>query len=122
VAFAHLAHVDKLLAAGARLRGITISGGGARSPVWPQMIADVLGLPVEIPDGGEYGACGAALLAGTGIGWYPSIGDASRRVRRVRRTHRPDPALREAYEAAWRRYGGHRDALLRMPAPMSDLS
>ncbi|MGL4960757.1 MAG: FGGY-family carbohydrate kinase [Inquilinus sp.] len=101
---------------------VLLSGGGGRSRFWSQMIADVLGLPVEIPDGSEYGACGAALLAATGIGWYPSIGDASRRVRRVRRTHRPDPALREAYEAAWRRYGGHRDALLRMPVPMSDLS
>lgn len=101
---------------------VLLSGGGGRSRFWSQMIADVLGLPVEIPDGGEYGACGAALLAGTGIGWYPSIGDASRRVRKVRRMHRPDPALREAYEAAWRRYGRYRDALLRMPATLSDLS
>ncbi len=99
-----------------------LSGGGSRSRFWSQMIADVLGLPVEIPDGGEYGACGAGLLAGTGIGWYPSIGDASRRVRTVRRTHRPDPALQGAYDAAYRRYGGYRDALLRMPASMSDLS
>ncbi|WP_343714449.1 FGGY-family carbohydrate kinase [Inquilinus sp.] len=103
-------------------QSVLLSGGGGRSRFWSQMIADVLGLPVEIPDGGEYGACGAALLAGTGIGWYPSIGDASRRVRRIRRTHRPDPALREAYEAAWQRYGRYRDALLRMPAALSDLS
>jgi sugar (pentulose or hexulose) kinase len=113
---------DCFAAMAERPHSVLLSGGGGRSRFWSQMIADVLDLPVEIPDGGEYGACGAALLAGTGIGWYPSIGDASRRVRRVRRTHRPDPALREAYEAAWRRYGGHRDALLRMPAPMSDLS
>lgn len=113
---------DCFAAMAERPQAVLLSGGGGRSRFWSQMIADVLGLPVEIPDGGEYGACGAALLAGTGIGWYPSIGDASRRVRTVRRTHRPDPALQEAYEAAWRRYGGHRDALLRMPLPMSDLS
>jgi sugar (pentulose or hexulose) kinase len=113
---------DCFAAMAERPQSVLLSGGGGRSRFWSQMIADVLGLPVEIPDGGEYGACGAALLAGTGIGWYPSIGDASRRVRTVRRTHRPDPALRGAYEAAYRRYGRHRDALLRMPASMSDLS
>jgi sugar (pentulose or hexulose) kinase len=113
---------DCFAAMAERPRSVLLSGGGGRSRFWSQMIADVLGLPVDIPDGGEYGACGAALLAGTGIGWYPSIGEASRRVRKVRRTHRPDPALREAYEAAYRRYGAHRDALLRMPAGMSDLS
>ena len=113
---------DCFAAMAERPESVLLSGGGTRSRFWSQMIADVLGLPVEIPDGSEYGACGAALLAGTGIGWYPSIGEASRRVRSIRRVHRPDPTLREAYDAAYRRYGAHRDALLRMPAGMSDLS
>jgi sugar (pentulose or hexulose) kinase len=109
-----------------RPQAVLLSGGGARSPFWSQLIADVLGLPVEIPAGSgsggadsggtEYGARGAALLAGTGIGWYPSVGEASRQVRAVRRAHRPDPALRQRYDAAFTRYGAHRDALLRMTA------
>ncbi|MGO4726329.1 MULTISPECIES: FGGY family carbohydrate kinase [unclassified Inquilinus] len=108
----------------ARPETVLLSGGGGRSAFWSQMIADVLDLPVEIPAGTEHGARGAALLAATGIGWYPSVGEASRRTRVIRRSHRPDPALRPRYDAAFRRYAAHRDALLRMtlPSGTSDLS
>ena len=100
-----------------RPRAVLLSGGGGRSAFWSQMIADVLGLPVEIPDGTEFGARGAALLAATGIGWYGSIAEASARARVIRRRHEPDATAHDRYEAAVARYRDYRDALLRMAGP-----
>ena len=48
VAFAHLAHLARLETNGVGADDITLSGGGAKSPVWPQMIADMLGRPVKV--------------------------------------------------------------------------
>lgn len=56
---------------------VIVSGGGALSPLWRQIMADVFGLPVVTVSGsGEGGAYGAALVAGVGVGVYESIDDA----------------------------------------------
>ncbi len=56
---------------------IRLSGGGARSSFWCQVIADACGVPVVVPMGAtEYGAKGAALLAAVGVGLYDSVKDA----------------------------------------------
>jgi L-xylulokinase len=108
VAFAHLAHVEKLLAAGARLRGITISGGGARSPVWPQMIADVLRLPVRVAAQAETGALGAAMAAAVGAGRFASLDEAAAAMVAPSREIVPDPCLAGFYQrrfALWQAVG-----------------
>lgn len=55
---------------------IRLSGGGAKSAFWSQMIADCTGKTVLIPAGSEFGARGAALLAAVGIGWHSSVDTA----------------------------------------------
>jgi xylulokinase len=57
---------------GVPVRAIRLGGGGARSPLWRQIQADVYGQPVEILSVEEGAAYGAALLAGVGIGVWPS--------------------------------------------------
>ena len=52
---------------------IRLGGGGARGPLWRQIQADVYGKPVQVLAAEEGGAFGAALLAGTGVGVWPSI-------------------------------------------------
>ena len=52
---------------------IRLSGGGAKSAFWSQIIADCTGCRVVVPPGTEFGARGAALLAGVGVGWYPDV-------------------------------------------------
>ncbi len=52
---------------------IRLGGGGARGPLWRQIQADVYGMPVQVLAAEEGGAFGAALLAGTGIGVWPSV-------------------------------------------------
>jgi xylulokinase len=58
---------------GIPVESIRLGGGGARSSLWRQIQADVYGQPVELLAAEEGGAFGAALLAGTGVGAWPSV-------------------------------------------------
>jgi L-xylulokinase len=80
VAFAHLAHLERLAAAGVATDRIVLSGGGARSPVWPQMLADLLGREVEVTKQPEAGALGAAMAAAVGAGLYAGLDEAAERM------------------------------------------
>ncbi|ARJ41300.1 carbohydrate kinase [Pantoea alhagi] len=73
VTFAHRAHIDRLHAAGIAFSQATLSGGAARSAVWPQMFADVLGIPIRVATCMETGALGAAICAGVGVGLWPNL-------------------------------------------------
>jgi xylulokinase len=78
---------------------IRLGGGGARSPLWAQIQADVYGHPVELLEAEEGGAFGAALLAGTGIGAWPSVEAACEVTIRPAKVIHPQnaPAMAEAY-------------------------
>ncbi|ALV92249.1 MULTISPECIES: FGGY-family carbohydrate kinase [Pantoea] len=76
VTFAHRAHIDRLRAAGIPFTHATLSGGAARSCIWPQMFADVLGIPIRVAECKETGALGAALCAGVGVGVWPNLAAA----------------------------------------------
>jgi sugar (pentulose or hexulose) kinase len=60
---------------------IRLSGGGAKSAFWSQMIADCTGCRVVVPPGSEFGARGAALLAAVGLGWYADVTTAVAQTR-----------------------------------------
>ena len=62
---------------------IRLGGGGARSPLWRQIQADVYGHEVEIVAAEEGAAYGAAILAGTGVGGWSSVDEACDKVVRV---------------------------------------
>jgi xylulokinase len=66
----------ELIATMTQLGEVRISGGGAHSDVWLQIIADVTGLPVRVVGTAEAAAHGAALLAATGVGAFTSVGEA----------------------------------------------
>jgi xylulokinase len=66
------------------VKSIRLGGGGARSPLWRQIQADVYGHDVEIVEAEEGAAYGAALLAGVGAGVWPSVDTACQAVVRVR--------------------------------------
>jgi len=59
---------------------VRITGGGARNPLWLQIIADVLGTSIFQVDSEEGAAYGAALLAATGAGVFPSVEEACRKT------------------------------------------
>lgn len=90
VAFTHRAHLEQLRRAFAPDRPLRLCGGGARSPGWSRLLADVVQQTVEVTDAEQAGARGAALLAGSGAGVLGDPGSTAREVVRVLRTHEPD--------------------------------
>jgi xylulokinase len=88
------------------VKSIRLGGGGARSPLWRQIQADVYGHEVEIVEAEEGAAYGAALLAGVGAKIWPSVDAACDSVVRVVERIRPNPANAEVMQnnyAAYRR-------------------
>jgi autoinducer 2 (AI-2) kinase len=99
VTLGHLRLVEQ--AAGSRPEKIVFAGGASKSAIWSQIMADVLGIPVDVPAVKEATALGAALLAGKGIGLYTDIKDAARRLGKIEKTFLPDRANRDVYERAY---------------------
>lgn len=95
VSRAHLQIVEEI-AQGA-VNEAVFCGGAAKGMLWPQIIADTLGIPVHIPVVKESTALGAALYAGVGAGLIDDAAGAGRRITRVERTVTPNPAAVEAY-------------------------
>jgi xylulokinase len=56
---------------------VRVSGGGTASPLWRQILADVLGAEIATVNTSEGAAYGAGLLAAVGAGWYPTVEAAS---------------------------------------------
>jgi xylulokinase len=86
------------------------SGGGARGP-WLQIVASVLGLPIELTAVEEGSAYGAALLGGVAGGIFADVPVAVARCVRVRTTVDPDPVWQSAYEDIYPRFGALYPAL-----------
>ncbi len=104
VVFGHLNHIEKLRKAGAQINTARLAGGGSRSEVWSQMFADTIQVPMEISDGNELGARGAALSAGIGAGIYSDYSEAVREAVSVVRVHEPIPANTPLYLARYAEY------------------
>lgn len=75
-----------------------LAGGGAKSPVWAQMIADVMGMKVMIPAGKELGAKGVALIAGVKLGIYRSYEEAVEKACVFKQTYEPNLKRTEKYD------------------------
>ncbi len=88
------------------VKTIRLGGGGARSPLWRQIQADIYGQQVEVVEAEEGAAYGAAILAGVGAKAWPSVDAACDAVVRVAGTTNPnseDLALMNKTYAAYRR-------------------
>lgn len=74
VAFSHRLHLSRLLKSRAEpVTEIRLSGGAARSEVWTQMFADIMGYPIRSAVSNETGALGCAISAATASGCKPSM-------------------------------------------------
>jgi xylulokinase len=98
-------NLEVLKNGGVRIDELRAIGGGARSPIWLKLKADITGIPVTVPRITEAASWGAAILAGVGAGVYTSPAEAVRQTLRFERTIEPDPASQAYYED---RYGIYR--------------
>jgi xylulokinase len=83
---------------------IRLGGGGARSPLWRQIQADVYGHDVEIVEAEEGAAYGAAILAGVGARMWPSVDQACDSIVRVRERVKSRPPVAAAMNTSYRAY------------------
>jgi xylulokinase len=94
---------------------IRLGGGGARSPLWRQIQADVYGREVEIVAAEEGAAYGAAILAGTGAGAWSSVEQACDALVRVAKRIAPNkkdlPIMQNAYQIYRKIYPALRSVL-----------
>ena len=81
-----------------------VSGGGARSRLWLEIVASVLGLPLELTVVEEGSAYGAALLAGVAGGTYTDAREAVAACVRPRATVEPNPAWAAVYDEGYARF------------------
>ncbi|HLH31179.1 MAG TPA: xylulokinase [Terriglobia bacterium] len=96
--------LDIIEGMGVKVESIRLSGGGARSPFWQQMMADVFGKPVSVLENQEGSAYGAALLAMVGTGDYASVRDVCKAVIREVRTFEPRAQEQQLYAEGHRVY------------------
>jgi xylulokinase len=83
--------------AGARIDEIRICGGGAKSPLWRQIKADVSGKPILLPEVTDASILGAAVLAARAVGAYGNIEEAMSNMVRIVGRNEPDEARHQQY-------------------------
>ncbi|MBO4456945.1 MAG: xylulokinase [Butyrivibrio sp.] len=81
-----------------------ICGGGAKSPLWRKMIANILNVEVDVPSCEEGPGMGGAMLAMVACGAYKSVEDAAAAIVKVDKTEKPDPELVAKYEARYQQF------------------
>ena len=89
---------------GSEPQAAVLCGGASSGHLWPQIVADTLGLPVRIPVVKEATALGAALCAGVGAGLYDDAAAVARGLTGFERTVEPDPDAQAAYDHLYRQW------------------
>ena len=104
----HLQIIEELT--GLEVGEAVLTGGAAKGTLWPQIVADTLGIPIRIPVVKESTALGAAICAGVGAGLYEDAQTAAGHLVEFERTLEPDVAnaaiYRELYEQWLALYAG----------------
>ena len=103
VAFAFRDCQEALLVAGTRLSRVTAAGGGSRSRYWLQAVATALGIPVDVPAEGDFGAAFGAARLGL-VAAEAADPAAVCSVPEIRESIEPNRALAGAFADAYQRY------------------
>ncbi|MGN0268092.1 MAG: xylulokinase [Lachnospiraceae bacterium] len=104
VAFALRDSFEVAKSLGIRIERTKICGGGAKSPLWKKIIANVLNVKVDIIESEEGPALGGAILAAVACGEFSSVEDAAERLVKVIDTVEPEKALVEKYEGRYQQF------------------
>jgi len=97
VAFAMRDSYEIAKSLGINIERTNMCGGGAKSPLWRKILANVLNLKVDILEVEEGPALGGAMLAAVGCGLYSSVEEIAQKVVKIKETVDPDPEIVELY-------------------------
>ncbi len=104
VVFSHMTHLNRMRERFTAAQTLRVTGGPAHSDVWMQMLADVSGLRIELPQVEETGCFGAALAARVGTGVYRNFSEALNTLQHPVRTLLPDMTAHHLYQRKYRHY------------------
>ncbi len=96
--------LDAMNRAGIVVDELRAIGGGAKSPIWLQLKADIFGLRVVAMDISEAACLGVAILAGAAVGQFASVEEGVRRMVRVRKVYEPDMEKHQRYLERYRTF------------------
>lgn len=100
--FALLHNIQTAQEAGVTVRELRSVGGGTRSALWNQIKADILGVPIELPEAPIGAPFGDAMLVGMGLGLFPDILDTLKRIVQIKTVYHPDPEHHALYQPIYR--------------------
>ena len=89
---------------GIKIERTKICGGGAKSPLWKKIIANVMNLKVDVIESEEGPGYGGAMLAAVGCGAFASVEDAAEKLVKVVDTIEPEADLVEKYEERYQQF------------------
>ena len=104
VAFAIRDSFEVAKSLGLRIERSRICGGGAKSPLWKKIMANVLGIPLECVASEQGPGLGGAMLAMVACGAYDSVADAAEYLVSVAEVVEPDAELSALYEAKYQKF------------------
>jgi xylulokinase len=97
-------NLELLKKSGVKIKELHAVGGGAKSPLWLQLKADICRVPLRVPQVTEAACLGAAILAGVAAGVYPDFTTAVKNAVRLKRRVKPDKRDAAAYEKRYQLY------------------
>ena len=112
VTFGHIKLVEK--AVGKRPEKIVFAGGAAKSGLWPQIMADALGISIAVPVVKEATALGAAIMAGKGIGLHSDVKKAAKSWARTEKVFLPNKGNHGLYSASYEKWKAAYSSQLRL--------
>ena len=95
---------DILESGGIEIRHVHASGGGAKSPVWLQIKADVTGRNFQALKNSETGTVACVMLASVALGKHKDLKDAAKTYVKLSRTYEPDPKRHAIYNELYEKY------------------
>ena len=89
---------------GIKIERTMICGGGAKSPLWKKLVANILNVEVDVPMSEEGPGFGAAILAAVGCGEYESVEDAAKSIIKIKEKIKPEADLVVKYEEKYQKF------------------
>ena len=104
VAFALRDSLEVAKSLGIKIERTKICGGGAKSPLWKKIIANVMNIKVDVLEVEEGPSLGGAMLAAVGCGVFPDVETAGKKLAKVVDTVEPTPELAAKYEERYQKF------------------